>query len=221
MKLLLVEDDDLLAESLAETLQDECYSSDIATRIGEAEALMATEEYALAIVDLGLPDGSGLGAIERWRSNGQRLPILILTARDTWDDKVIGLNCGADDYVTKPYHESELLARLHALLRRHTGGLTQILSVNGVALNEASKEVSIDDGAWVTLTATEYRLLRFLMRHPDHVHSKLRLLDQLYSLEQDAPTPNLVEVYIGRLRRLLGKQRIQTRRGQGYVFPSR
>jgi DNA-binding response OmpR family regulator len=221
MKLLLVEDDDLLAESLAETLQDEGYSVDTATRIRVADSLMATEDYALAILDIGLPDGSGLDLLRRWREQGHRLPILALTARDTWEDKVLGLRCGADDYMTKPFHEAELLARLHALLRRQAGGLAQRLTVNGVQLDEQTQKVSTDGATWHSLTATEFRLLRYLMHHPDRVHSKLRLLDQLYTLEQDAPAPNLVEVYIGRLRRRLGKHIIQTRRGQGYVFASR
>lgn len=221
MKLLLLEDDDLLAESLAETLGDDGYSVDSATSIRVAESLMATEEYALAIVDLGLPDGTGLGLLQRWREQGHRLPILILTARDTWEDKVIGLRRGADDYLTKPFHEAELLARLHALLRRRSGGLTQILTVKGLQLDEHTQRVSTDGATWQVLTATEFRLLRYLMHHPDRVLSKSQLLDQLYALDQDAAAPNLVEVYIGRLRRRLGKDVIQTRRGQGYLLASR
>ncbi|TFH86478.1 response regulator transcription factor [Billgrantia azerbaijanica] len=221
MKLLLLEDDDLLAESLEESLDDEGYAVDWASSISDAESLMATEAYALAIIDLGLPDGSGLELLERWRKQGQQLPILILTARDTWEDKVIGLRRGADDYLTKPFHKSELLARLHALLRRHSGGLASTLAVNGIQLDEHTRQVSADGTLWQDLTSTEFRLLRYLMRHPDRVHSKMQLLDQLYSLEQDAADPNLVEVYISRLRRRLGKQIIQTRRGQGYLFASR
>lgn len=220
MKLLLLEDDDLLAESLTETLGDAGYRVDSASSIRVAESLMETEEYALAILDLGLPDGSGLDLLQRWREQGRRLPILALTARDTWEDKVIGLRRGADDYLTKPFHEAELLARLHALLRRQSGSLAQILTVNGVQLDEHTQQVSTDGATWQVLTATEYRLLRYLMHHPDRVHSKSQLLDQLYALEQDAAAPNLVEVYIGRLRRRLGKHIIQTRRGQGYLLAS-
>lgn len=220
MRLLLVEDDDLLAESLAEILEDEGYRVDVTARVREAEPLMASEEYSLVILDLGLPDGSGLELLERWRREGLRLPILALTARDSWEDKVIGLRCGADDYLTKPYHEAELLARLHALLRRSTGVQGAALSVKGIILDETAQQVRRDGEPWQTLTATEFCLLRYLMRHPDRVHSKSRLLDQLYALQQDAAAPNLVEVYIGRLRRLLGKDCIQTRRGQGYVFPT-
>ncbi|WP_136246828.1 response regulator [Halomonas borealis] len=220
MKLLLLEDDDLLSESLAETLSDEGYRVDTATHLRVADALMQTEEYALVILDIGLPDGSGLDWLERWRESGYQEPILALTARDTWEDKVVGLRRGADDYLTKPFYEEELLARLHALLRRQHGNTGNVLTVNGVHLDEHLQRVSTDGTVWQSLTATEFRLLRYLMHHPDRVHSKLRLLDQLYALEQDAPAPNLVEVYIGRLRRRLGKDVIQTRRGQGYILAS-
>lgn len=220
MKLLLLEDDDLLAESLEESLNDDGYAVDWASTISDAESLMSTEVYALAIIDLGLPDGSGLELLERWRRQGRQLPILILTARDTWEDKVIGLRRGADDYLTKPFHTSELLARLHALLRRQSGRLANVLAVNGLQLDEHTRQVSADGALWQDLTATEFRLLRYFMHHPDRVFSKVQLLDQLYSLEQDAADPNLVEVYISRLRRRLGKQIIQTRRGQGYLFAS-
>ncbi|MDZ7851558.1 MAG: response regulator transcription factor [Halomonas sp.] len=218
MKLLLLEDDDLLAESLAESLEDNGYRVDPATSLRVARSVMRTEDYALVILDLGLPDGSGLDLLSQWRKAGLDLPVLILTARDTWEDKVNGLEVGADDYLTKPFHEAELLARIKALLRRRAGHVSQELTLNGVSLNEASQSVSIDGGPWHSLTGTEFRLLRFLMHHPDRVHSKEKLIDQLYALEQDAAAPNLVEVYIGRLRRRLGKSIIQTRRGQGYVF---
>ncbi len=220
MKLLLLEDDDLLAESLAELLEDNGYRLDVSTSLNDAQAFMATEQYALAILDLGLPDGSGLELLKRWRQSHVDIPVLILTARDTWEDKVVGLRSGADDYLTKPFHEAELLARLHALLRRRQGGGHTYLEVSGIQLDEESQRVSCDGGDWSSLTATEFRLLRYLMHHPDRVHSKAQLLDQLYALEQDAAAPNLVEVYIARLRRRLGKDLIQTRRGQGYLLVS-
>ncbi|MFC2992792.1 MULTISPECIES: response regulator transcription factor [Halomonas] len=220
MKLLFIEDDDLLAESLAESLKDNGYRVDLATSLSVARSLMATEHYELAILDLGLPDGSGLDVLKKWRKDGQDLPVLILTARDTWADKIVGLESGADDYLTKPFHEGELLARLKALLRRRSGSMSQELSINGVSLDEANQCVSIDGNSWQPLTGTEFRLLRYFMHHPDRVHSKEKLIDQLYALDQDAAAPNLVEVYIGRLRRHLGKSIIQTRRGQGYVFAS-
>ncbi|MEA2117547.1 response regulator transcription factor [Halovibrio sp. HP20-50] len=221
MKLLLLEDDDLLAESLAESLKDNGYLVDVADTIKSATSFMATEEYELAILDIGLPDGSGLELITRWRKQKCPTPVLILTARDTWEDKVIGLETGADDYLTKPFHEAELMARLKALLRRQSGQLSKIFTLNGVSLDEAGQRVCSEGTTWRSLTATEFRLLRYLMLHPDRIHSKERLLEQLYALEQDAAASNLVEVYVARLRRYLGKSIIQTRRGQGYVFVSR
>ncbi|CAO1668878.1 MULTISPECIES: response regulator transcription factor [Halomonadaceae] len=221
MKLLLLEDDDLLAESLAESLKDNGYLVDVAASVQAAASFMATEEYVLAIVDLGLPDGSGLDLLVQWRKQKRTMPILILTARDTWEDKVVGLEAGADDYLTKPFHEAELMARLKALLRRRSGQVSQVVTLNGVSLDEAGQRVCSAGAAWRSLTATEYRLLRYLMHHPDRIHSKERLLEQLYALEQDAAAPNLVEVYVARLRRYLGKSVIQTRRGQGYIFVSR
>ena len=220
MKLLLLEDDDLLAESLAESLKDNGYLVDLAASLKAAKSLMATEHYELAILDVGLPDGSGLDLLAQWRRQKRDTPILILTARDTWEDKVIGLETGADDYLTKPFHEAELMARLKALLRRQSGQLSQVIRLNGVSLDEAGQRVCLEGETWRSLTATEFRLLRYLMLHPDRIHSKDQLLEQLYALEQDAAAPNLVEVYIARLRRYLGKSVIQTRRGQGYFFAS-
>ena len=220
MKLLLLEDDDLLAESLAESLKDNGYLVDLAASLKAAKSLMATEHYELAILDLGLPDGSGLDLLAQWRKQKRSTPILILTARDTWEDKVIGLETGADDYLTKPFHEAELMARLKALLRRQSGQLSQVITLNGVSLDGAGQRVCLEGETWRSLTATEFRLLRYLMLHPDRIHSKEQLLEQLYALDQDAAAPNLVEVYVARLRRYLGKSIIQTRRGQGYFFAS-
>ena len=220
MKLLLLEDDDLLAESLAESLKDNGYLVDLAASLKAAKSLMATEHYELAILDVGLPDGSGLDLLAQWRRQKRDTPILILTARDTWEDKVIGLETGADDYLTKPFHEAELMARLKALLRRQSGQLSQVITLNGISLDEAGQRVCLEGETWRSLTATEFRLLRYLMLHPDRIHSKEQLLEQLYALDQGAAAPNLVEVYIARLRRYLGKSVIQTRRGQGYFFAS-
>ncbi|MEQ6916613.1 response regulator transcription factor [Halomonas aquatica] len=221
MKLLLLEDDDLLAESLVECLRDNGYRTDLATSLHVARSLMTTEHYELAILDLGLPDGSGLDLLKQWRKAGHDLPVLILTARDTWEDKVIGLKGGADDYLTKPFHDAELIARIMALLRRKSGRMSQELALNGVSLDEADRRVRVDGGSWHSLTGTEFLLLRYFMHHPGHVLSKDNLLNQLYALDQDAAAPNLIEVYIARLRRHLGKSIIQTRRGQGYVFVAR
>ncbi|GHE21145.1 response regulator transcription factor [Halomonas urumqiensis] len=221
MKLLLLEDDDLLAESLVECLKDSGYRADLATSLKVARSLMATEHYELAILDLGLPDGSGLALLRQWRKEGHDLPVLILTARDTWEDKVIGLEGGADDYLTKPFHEAELIARVMALLRRKSGRLSRELTLGGVSLDEANQCVRVDGGTWHSLTGTEFLLLRYFMHHPGRILSKGHLLNQLYALDQDAAAPNLIEVYIARLRRHVGKSVIQTRRGQGYVFIAR
>jgi len=220
MRLLFLEDDDLLAESLAESLKDNGYLVDVADSIKAATSLAATECYEVAVIDIGLPDGSGLDLVAHWCKQKRDMPILILTARDTWEDKVSGLETGADDYLTKPFHEAELLARLKALLRRRSGNVSQVLTVNGVSLDEAGQSVCTENTPWHSLTATEFRLLRYLMHHPDRVYSKDHLLDQLYALEQDAAESNLVEVYIARLRRYVGKALIKTRRGQGYLFVS-
>lgn len=221
MKLLFLEDDDLLAESLIESLKDNGYRVDLATSLEAARSLMKTEDYALVILDLGLPDGSGLSLLTQWRQEGRIVPVLILTARDTWEDKVNGLETGADDYLTKPFHEAELIARIKALLRRRTGHVSPHLTLSNISLDEANQCVSVSGGAWQSLTGTEFRLLRYMMHHADRVLSKERLLNQLYALDQDAAAPNLVEVYIARLRRHIGKAVIQTRRGQGYIFVSR
>ena len=218
MKLLLLEDDDLLADSLAESLKDNGYRVDLAASLKVARYLMATEHYELVILDLGLPDGSGLDLLKKWRKAGHSFPVLILTARDTWEDKVVGLEGGADDYLTKPFHEPELIARIRALLRRKSGSMSHELALNGITLDEASRCISVNGDAWQSLTGTEFALMRYFMHHPDQVLSKERLLQQLYALDQDAASPNIIEVYISRLRRHVGKSVIQTRRGQGYVF---
>ncbi|KUJ86383.1 MAG: transcriptional regulator [Halomonas sp. 54_146] len=172
MKLLLLEDDDLLAESLAESLKDNGYRIDLAPSLKVARSLMATEHYELAILDLGLPDGSGLDLLKQWRKDGGDLPVLILTARDTWEDKVVGLEKGADDYLTKPFHEPELIARIKALLRRKSGSMSQELTLSNITLDEANRSVSVNAGAWHSLTGTEFILLRYFMHHPDRVLSK-------------------------------------------------
>ncbi|MCM2973384.1 response regulator transcription factor [Larsenimonas suaedae] len=220
MKILLVEDDELLAESLAERLGEEGYSVDLASDCQSADALADTEQYAAVLLDLGLPDGSGLSMLKRWRAADGRVPVLALTARDSWEDKVKGLQGGADDYVTKPFHEPELLARLQALIRRASGQASARLVVADLELDEALKRLRVAGGDWQTLTATEYRLLRFLMHYPDRVHSKTQLLDQLYALDQDVSSPNMIEVYVARLRGRVGRARIETRRGVGYVLHS-
>lgn len=219
MRALLVEDDDLLVRSLQRTLSAAGYVLDIGRTFREAAALAETEQYSLAIVDIGLPDGSGLDLIRRWRKNGMPLPILILTARGDWQEKVDGLDAGADDYLVKPFHKEELLARLKALVRRSHGVVSETLEVAGYRLDDDQQRVRNSDGTWHPLTGTEYRLLRYFMLRPNRILSKELLIEQLYSLEDEA-SHNLIEAYVRRLRRILGSDAIQTLRGQGYVFRS-
>lgn len=220
MRVLLVEDDSLLVLSLKRGLMAAGYAPDVAGTVHDAVALARTETYSLAIVDIGLPDGNGLELIRRWRHQGLQVPILILTARGDWQEKVDGLDAGADDYLVKPFHQEELLARLKALIRRSNGMVKQQLEVAGFALDEERQTVATPDGAWHELTGTEFRLLRYLMLRADRILSKDTLLEQLYSLE-DEPSHNLIEAYVRRLRKILGQEAIRTLRGQGYVFPSR
>lgn len=172
--------------------------------------------YDAIILDLGLPGEDGLSVLSKWRTGGLSTPILILTARGTWAEKVEGLNLGADDYLTKPFHLPELTARLNALLRRGAGAATALLSHNGLTLNPSTGEVHLD-GALVELTALEFRMLRYLMHRPRHVVSQSELTEHLYSLD-DMRGSNTIEVYISRLRRKIGVDRIKTVRGLGYRF---
>jgi len=168
---------------------------------------------------VGLPQRSGLDVLANWRKAEVKTPVLILTARDSWQEKVRGLQQGADDYLTKPFQEEELLARLQALIRRNTGTVGKTLSVDGWVLDEATQSVSRGDQRW-QLTGTEFRLLRYLMSYPDRVLSKGRLTEHVYEGDLDRDS-NVLEVYVSRLRDKIGRAYIETRRGQGYLFRSR
>ncbi len=220
MRLLLVEDDPSLASGIRIALKPEHYTVDHLTDGESALNALQSEPFDAVILDLGLPNVDGIEVLRTIRRHGNHVPILVLTARDAVDHRIEGLDSGADDYLTKPFHEAELMARLKALLRRQSGQLSQVITLNGISLDEAGQRVCLEGETWRSLTATEFRLLRYLMLHPDRIHSKEQLLEQLYALDQDAAAPNLVEVYIARLRRYLGKSVIQTRRGQGYFFAS-
>ncbi|SFM41026.1 DNA-binding response regulator, OmpR family, contains REC and winged-helix (wHTH) domain [Halopseudomonas pachastrellae] len=182
-----------------------------------ADQLAQQEDYRLIVLDIGLPDGDGLQLLARWRDAGRDLPILLLTARDRWQDKVNGLKAGADDYLTKPFHPEELLARLQALLRRSEGRSHTQIQAGNYLLDEERQRVRSPDGEWHPLTGTEFRLLRCLMSRPNRLHPKEALLEQLYNLDAE-PTLNTIETYIRRLRLLIGRNAIKTQRGQGYVF---
>lgn len=221
MRLLIVEDDVALRQSLAATLRDTDFTVDEAGTANEAEYFAAEFAVQLAIVDLGLPDRSGVELIKKLRAAQHSFPIVILTAREHWQDKVNGLNAGADDYVVKPFNIDELKARINALLRRSAGHAQPVLRAGPVAMNTRDREVRVNDQL-VTLTAFEYRLLEMLVMRAGRVVSKGELTDQLY--DQDAERDsNVVEVLLTRLRNKLDPERtlglIETIRGQGYRMP--
>jgi two-component system, OmpR family, response regulator len=217
MRLLLVEDDHLLADGLASQLAKAGFSVDIAHTAREAALLGKQEEYRAAVLDLGLPDGNGLDVLKDWRLTHIDFPVLILTARSDWQDKVNGLKAGADDYLAKPFQTEELIARLNAIVRRSEGRVRSLIKAGRFELDENRQSLKIGDGQEHSLTGTEFRLLRCLMSQPGHVFSKEQLIEQLYNLN-DNPSDNVIEAYIRRLRKLVGTDTISTRRGQGYLF---
>jgi len=220
MRVLVVEDEPTLQQQVRSALEAQAYTVD-STGEGKEALYMATEyPYDAAIVDLGLPGISGLDVIARLRSRGSQLPVLILTARGRWQDKVQGLETGADDYLTKPFEMEELLARLKALLRRAAGSAQEVLSCGPLALNLGAQKVSMD-GQEVELTSFEYRLLEHLVRERRRVLSKDELAAHLYPHDEERDS-NVIEVLIGRLRKKLdpdGKLHpLETLRGRGYRF---
>ncbi len=218
MRVLVVEDETALAQQLRERLVADGMVVDVAA--DGREGLYYGEEYGydVAVVDLGLPELDGVTLIQRLREGERRYPILILTARDSWQDKVAGLEAGADDYLAKPFHYEELLARLRALVRRSSGFASPVLRLGGIELDTVAKEVKVS-GSRIDLTAYEYNLLEYLMLHPNKVVSKTELTEHLYAQDFERDS-NVIEVFVGRLRRKLdpeGELRpIATIRGQGY-----
>lgn len=219
MRLLLVEDDTELARRIAQDLRHEGYAVDQVGDGNEAEYLGKEEIYDAVILDLGLPGKSGLEVLRSWRAESLATPVLILTARDTWSERVEGLRAGADDYLGKPFHIEELSARVQALLRRSSGRAAAELVVGNLRLDEETQTLQQPDGQTISLTGTEFRLLRYMMSNPDKVLSKSRLSDHIYEEDRDRDS-NVLEVYIRRLRQRIGASHIETRRGQGYVFRS-
>lgn len=217
MRLLLIEDNPDLSRSLKIDLEHAGYAVDTAFDGEHGEFLGMTESYDMVILDLGLPKLSGLEVLRLWREANNNVPVIVLTARDAWHEKVDGFKSGADDYLGKPFHIQELLARIQALLKRLHGRTKPALSAFGVELNEEQQTVQIDGRQQLELTAIEFRLLRYLMLNPGKILSKSQLSEHIYEYEND-PDSNVIEVYINRLRRKLGKDLITTRRGQGYVF---
>ncbi len=218
MRILLVEDDARLQGSLADTLRQAGFVVDVS---GDGvEGLWYGSEFPidLAIIDLGLPGISGLELIRRLRSSDQKFPILILTARADWQDKVEGLEAGADDYLTKPFHNEELKARVHALIRRSAGHARPAIKVGPLRIDLSAQRV-LRDGVEIELTTFEYRVLEYLVLHPDEVVTKARLSEHIYEEDLDRDS-NVIEVFIGRLRRKIDPngdlQPIETLRGRGY-----
>lgn len=215
MRILVVEDDDQLADNLRQALRAAGYAVDICGDGGEADYLGREEAYDAVVLDLGLPGRSGGTVLAGWRRAGIDVPVLVLTARNAWYERVEGFEAGADDYLGKPFHMEELIARLGALLRRRHGRAAGPLEAGGLRLDEQRRMVLGADGAEHELTATEFRLLRYLMHNPGRVLSKTALSEHLYEYDDDRDS-NVVEVYIRRLRQKIGADRIRTRRGQGY-----
>lgn len=214
MKLLLVEDDATLVARLRPLLQRAGYAVEVADNGIDGEFLGEQEAFDLVVLDLGLPGKPGLEVLRQWRAKQRSMPVLVLTARDAWHERVEGLKAGADDYLGKPFNTEELLARLEAISRRHLGRADNQLSWAGVQLDVDRQQAQFQQQT-VALTAIEFRLLRYLMLHPDRFHSKTELSERVYEEEQ-LKDSNVIEVYINRLRHYFGKDFIETRRGQGY-----
>ncbi len=217
MRILLVEDDRELIASLKKPLKEAGYVVDVAEDGIEGEYLGNEDIYDLAILDLGLPKRNGLEVLSNWRKADNKLPVIVLTARDTWQERVDGFKSGADDYLGKPFHVEELLARITALLHRSIQSPGKSLISGDLILDEDRQIVTTEDGQTHTLTSTEFRLLRYFLLNTDTILSKSRLTDHLYNFDSDKDS-NVIEAYIKRLRKILGKERIETRRGQGYIF---
>jgi two-component system OmpR family response regulator len=214
LRILVVEDESPLARQLAQGLEDGGYAVDCAPEGERADLLVHTERYDTILLDLGLPNIDGLSLLRRWRAAGVTTPILILTARGSWHEKVQGIDGGADDYVAKPFRLEEVLARVRALIRRAGGLATPELHCGGLLLNVATAHVSVH-GAPVKLTSHEFRVLSYLMHQQGRIVSRSELVDHIYAQDADRDS-NTVEVFIGRLRRKLGRPYIQTVRGLGY-----
>jgi len=216
MRLLVVEDDRDLNRQVTTALEGAGYAVDRAYDGEEGWFLGDTEPYDAIVLDIGLPKRDGVSVLTAWRKSGRVAPVLILTARDRWSDKVEGFDAGADDYVSKPFHMEELLARLRALLRRASGHASSEISVGLVRLDARAGRVTVNDVA-VKLTSHEYRLLSYLMHHVGRIVSRSELVEHLYDQDFDRDS-NTIEVFVGRLRRKLGVDLIQTARGLGYII---
>lgn len=216
MRLLLVEDDPKLGPRLADDLKAKGFAVDLIALGVDAEFMGDEVSYDAVILDIGLPDISGIEVLKNWRDKGNSLPVLILTARDDWQERVDGFQAGADDYLGKPFHFEELLERINALIRRTKKRPTNKLECAGILLDE-HKQVVHKNKKEHALTGTEFRLLRYMMMHQNEILSKGHLTEHIYDDSSDKDS-NVIEVYIRRLRNILGNEIIKTKRGQGYIF---
>ena len=214
MRLLVVEDDRDLNRQLVAALEGAGYAVDRAFDGEEGQFLGETEPYDAVVLDIGLPKKDGVSILTEWRKAGHVMPVLILTARDRWSDKVQGFDAGADDYVAKPFHMEEVLARLRALMRRAAGHATNELACGPVRVDTKAARVTVD-GNSIKVTSHEYRLLAYLMHHTGRIVSRTELVEHLYDQDFDRDS-NTIEVFVGRLRKKLGVDVIETVRGLGY-----
>ncbi|WP_029042682.1 response regulator transcription factor [Cucumibacter marinus] len=214
MRILVVEDDTDLNKQLNEALTEAGYVVDSAFDGEEGHFLGDTEPYDAVVLDIGLPQLDGISVLENWRRDGKAMPVLILTARDRWSDKVQGIDAGADDYVAKPFHMEEVLARLRALLRRASGHASNEIECGPIRLDARAGKVTVD-GAAIKLTSHEFRLLSYMMHHKGEVISRTELTEHMYDQDFDRDS-NTIEVFVGRLRKKLPEDCIKTIRGLGY-----
>jgi two-component system OmpR family response regulator len=219
VRVLLVEDEPALAQQLAGALDASGYAVDRANDGHRAEFLGSTEQYDAVVLDLGLPSMDGLTLLRRWRDSGITVPVLVLTARGSWHDKVVGIDSGADDYVSKPFEIEEVLARLRALIRRASGQAAPVLRSGSVVLDPRAARVTVN-GAIVRLSTHEFRVLSYLMHHHGRVVSQTELAEHIYQRDADRDS-NTVEVFVARLRKKLGADAIATVRGLGYCMGER
>jgi two-component system OmpR family response regulator len=214
MRILVIEDDTNLNRQVKDALTEGGYAVDVAFDGEEGHFLGDTEPYDAVVLDIGLPQMDGLSVLEEWRRAGKSMPVLLLTARDRWSDKVQGIDAGADDYLAKPFHMEELLARLRALVRRAAGHASNEITAGPVRLDVKAGKVTVD-GQAIKLTSHELRLLSYLMHHKGKVVSRTELTEHLYDQDFDRDS-NTIEVFIGRVRKKIGPERIETARGLGY-----
>jgi DNA-binding response OmpR family regulator len=217
MRVLVVEDDRRIAADVARALEAAGYVAEIVRDGEEAWFRGDTEDYGAIVLDLGLPKMDGLAVLKRWRANGRRTPVLILTARGSWAERVDGIDAGADDYLPKPFRMEELLARLRSIVRRSAGHASSVLSVGDLTLDERQMKVCVR-GVPIAMSPLEYRLVAYLMLHRGRVVSQQELSENIYG-QDDAHDSNAIEVLIGRVRKKLGNDLIETRRGFGYLVP--